>query len=539
MPPPAGHRVRTCIALRALSSVPVEVRPVPASAVRWRVTGSARHPVARFLNARPRPPGGPEAELVVLGESWTRDAAVALLSAVTARTPVIAGWPGPAGRLPPGRPPPDRLPPGWDAAIPTAAPARRVVLVHSGAGGGSLLRGLAAGQAGLSAQAIELRAPTSAAMRTVMRLLGDAPYAGDDLTVHGDGTLTAPGWEPAALPAASPCLDGRLVLVTGGLGGLGARTAVRLARLGAVPVVADLRSPDEAAPDIRRYLAVLRRLAPAARTVQLDLSDAGLVTRRLAELRPYAIVHCAGRIVGGTGRPVGADDIQSMVSAKVDTLRQVVRAVDAEDLRAVLAFGSITAHGAHPGLYGYALANELLRRETARLAAAYPATRWCTAEWSLWSGAGMARGVARAAARRMGIVPVPVMTGTLAVARLLGALAAAGAQRLPPSLVIAGEQPGAEGVRAGRPEGLPGISASMVIPPGTDPDEAMLATASAAVPGTSLLRTTRARARTPLPADAVVRAVVRGDAVECVVVRAGNRPGAPLRSGRYRVQPND
>jgi hypothetical protein len=79
----------------------------------------------------------------------------------------------------------------------------------------------------------------------------------------------------------------------------------------------------------------------------------------------------------------------------------------------------------------------------------------------------------------------------------------------------------------------------MVIPPGTDPDEAMLAAASAAVPGTSLLRTTRAQARTPLPADAVVRAVVRGDAVECVVVRAGNRPGAPLRSGRYRVRPND
>ncbi len=529
MPPPAGRRARTCIALRALSSMPVEVRPVPAPAARWRVTGSARHPVARHLNALPRPPGGPEAELVVLGESWTRDAAVALLSAVMARTPVIAGWPGPGGRPPPGR----------EAAVPAAASARRVVLVHSGAGGGSLLRGLAAGQAGLSANAIEMRAPTPAAMRTVMRLLGDAPYAGDDLTVHGDGTLTTPGWEPAALPAGTPRFDGRLVLVTGGLGGLGARTAAMLAKLGAVPVLADLRSPDEAAPDIRRYLAVLRRLAPATRTVQLDLSDAGLVARRLAELRPHAIVHCAGRVVGGTGRPVDADDIQSMVSAKVDTLRQVIRTVCPEDLRAVLAFGSVTAHGTHPGLYGYALANELLRRETARLAAAYPATRWCTAEWSLWSGAGMARGVARAAARRMGMVPVPVMTGTLAVARVLGALAAADGQRFPPSLVIAGEQPGAEGIWAGRPEGLPGIDASMVIPSGTDPDEAMLATASAAVPGASLLRATRAEARTPLPADAVVRAVVRGDVVECVVVRAGACPGAPLRSSRYRVQPND
>lgn len=528
MPPPVGRPARTCISLRALSSVPVEVCPVPAPLARWRVTGSARHPIARHLNAMPRPVGGPEAELVVLGDSWTRDAAIALLSAVTARTPVIVGWSGPGARQPPAR----------QATVPVGASARRVVLVHSGAGGGSLLRGIAAGRPGLSFRAIEMRDPTPAAMRAAVRLLGGAPYAGDDLTVRGDGTVTTLGWKPMTLPARTPHLDGTLILVTGGLGGLGARTAAMLAKLGAVPVLADIRSPDEAPQDIRRYLAVLRRLAPATRTVQLDLSDAGLVARRLAGLRPYAIVHCAGRIVGGTGRHVGADDVQSMVSAKVDSLRHVARAICPDDLRAVLAFGSVTAHGTHPGLYGYALANELLRRETARLAAAHPMARWCTAEWSLWSGAGMARGVARAAARRMGMVPVPVITGTLAVARLLGALAAPGSQQFPQSLVIAGEHPGAEGAWAGGPEGLPGIDASMVVPPGTDLNDAMLTVARAAVPGTNLLSETHMEARTPLSVNAVVRAVVRGDVVECVVVRAGARPGAPLRSGRYRIQPN-
>jgi hypothetical protein len=284
---------------------------------------------------------------------------------------------------------------------------------------------------------------------------------------------------------------------------------------------------------------VLCRLAPAARTIQLDLSDAALVARRLAGLRPHAIVHCAGRIVGGTGRHVDADEVQSMVSAKVDTLRHAIRAICPDDLRAVLAFGSVTAHGMHPGLYGYALANELLRRDTARLAAAHPMARWCTAEWSLWSGAGMARGAARTAARRMGMVPVPVMTGSLAVARLIGALAAPESQHFPQSLVIAGEQPGAESAWAGRPEALPGIDASMVIAPGTDLNEAVLTAARAAVPGMNLLSEVRADTKRPLSENAVVRAMVCGDVVECIVVRADARPSAPLCSSRYRIQPND
>jgi nucleoside-diphosphate-sugar epimerase len=537
MPLTAGHPTRASISLRALASVPVEVRPAPAPLVPWRITGSARHPLARYLNALPRPAGGHEAEVVVLGDNWSRDATVTLLSAVGNRTPAIAGWSGASapGTVPATVPAP---------AVPASASARRVVLVHSGAGGGSLLRGLAAERPGLSVHAIEMREPTAAAMRVVARLLGGAPHAEDDLIVHGDGAVMTAGWQAAALPACTPGFAGMTVLVTGGLGDLGVRAAAMLARLGAVPILADIRAPAQAPPGVRRYLEVIRHLTPAAQTVLLDLRDAGLVTDRLTGLRPHAIVHCAGRIAGGTGRPLSADDIQSMISAKVDTLRHVVRAICPDDLRAVLAFGSVTAHGAHPGLYGYALANELLRRETARLAAVYPMTRWCTAEWSLWSGAGMARGVARAAARRLGMVPVPVMTGTSAVVRLLGALTgqagaltAHGSQPLPQSLVIAGEQSGSESAPAGRPEGLPGIDASLAIPPGADLNEAMLTTAEAAVPGLHLVSEPPGRISRPLSANAVVRAVVCGDVVECVVMRTDPIPGAPLRSGRYRIQP--
>ena len=202
--------------------MPVEVRPAPTPAARWRVTGSARHPLARYLAAMPHPIGGPEAELVVLGGSWTREAAVVLLSAVMARTPTILGWSGSGGIQPPA----------WEAMVPAAASARRIVLVHSGAGGGSLLRGVAIERPGLSLHVIEMREATPAALRAAVRLLGGAPYTGDDLTLHGDGSVTTVGWTPTTLPARTPRFDETPVLVTGGLGGLGARTAAMLAKLG-------------------------------------------------------------------------------------------------------------------------------------------------------------------------------------------------------------------------------------------------------------------------------------------------------------------
>ena len=139
----------------------------------------------------------------------------------------------------------------------------------------------------------------------------------------------------------------------------------------------------------------------------------------------------------------------------------------------------------------------------------------------------------------MGMVPVPVMTGTLAVARLLGALAAPGSQRFPQSLVIAGEQPDAESAWAAPSNRVARHRCVHVTPPDTDLNEAMLTAARAAVPGMNLLSETSRETRTPLSVNAVVRAMVRGNVVECVVVRAGAHPGAPLRSGRYRIQPND
>ncbi|MEU4366884.1 KR domain-containing protein [Micromonospora chersina] len=483
------------IALRALRPAPAPVRPAPR-ATRWRVTGPADHPLVRHLRRQPYPAAGPEVDVLVLGGRWPAGGAGVLLDAYR------------------------------------RAAGRQLTLVHGGAGGGSLLRGLAAAD-GRPVGTVALGEPTPAALRRAAGLLA-APSAADELTVAADGAVHTLGWRAAPLPGRAPRFAGATVLVTGGLGGLGSRLAVALAAAGAVPVLLDVRTPGDAPPDVRRMLTLLRRRCPRARLLTLDLTDPAAARAALAGLRPTAIVHCAGRIAGGTGVRLGPAEVDALVAAKVASLETVLATVRAKRLRAVLTFGSLTAHGAHPGLAGYALANELLHRATARYAATHPGIRCCTAEWSLWSGAGMARQVARVAARQLGMVPVPVATGVAAATRLLAALVDAPPEEdLPESLLVCGERPGTQGAWSGRPEGVPGVDAALVVPAGGDLDTAMRAVAEAAAGGAALIPDGTAGPGAPL----LVRATVTGDGVDCVVRSGADPDGPALRSSRYRLLP--
>lgn len=490
---PVAHPSR--IILRALRPVPTPVRTVPHAA-RWRVTGSGEVPLVRHLRRQPYPPAAPETDVHILGGRWPVAGSAELLDAYR------------------------------------RAAGRRFALVHSGAGGGSLLRGLAAGD-GRSTTSVALHEPTPAALHRVSGLLA-ATATADELTVAADGTVHAVGWRATALPGRTPRFAGATVLVTGGLGGLGSRVALALAAAGAVPVLLDLRTPDTAPPDVRRLLARLRRRCPQAELHTVDLTDAAAARTALAGTRPTALVHCAGRIAGGTGVRLGPAEIDTLIAAKVATLETALDTVRTERLRAVLTFGSLTTHGAHPGLAGYALANELLHRATARYAAAHPAVRCCTAEWSLWSGAGMARQVARGAARQLGMVPVPLVTGVTATTRLLAALLDAPPDDAPPdSLLVFGERPGSQGAWSGRPEGVPGVDAALVVPAGDNLDAAMRTVAEVAAGSATVEPDPTAGAGTPL----LVRATVTGDRVDCVVRSGADPEGPALRSSRYRLLP--
>lgn len=489
------HPIRTH--LRALKPIPVQLSAA-SRAARWRLVGPASHPLGQYLLTSTYPTAGPAVDLLLWGPMWM---------------------------------------PWMATDVLRANRTGHTVLVHAGAGGGSLLRGLTAPHPDARATTLELREPTPAALDRAAGMLA-APPATGDLTVHADGTVSTTGWRTVPLPTADPTFPDQEILITGGLGGLGVRVALALATVGARPVLVDALRPDQAAADVIRCLQTLRRVQPAVRVLHADLTDPGATAARLTRYAPRALVHCAGRIGGGTDRTQTADEINDLVAAKVTTLRNVMGAVDSDRMRAVLAFGSVTAHGAHPGLSGYALANELLRREVHRLAAVHQQARWCTAEWSLWSGAGMARRVAREAAPQLGMVPVPVATGVRAAVRMLAVLAAPDLPPPPQALLVAGVRPGAEGRWAGRPEGLPGIDAELRVPPGADVARAMRAVVRAAAAGAHLVPQPDA----PVPATGaplLVRATVHGDLVDCVAVPGACPDSPPLAQHRHRIATPD
>lgn len=383
-------------AVRAYRPVPVAEPPPPdgaAAAFRWDVAGDPRDPLAVALRHASRRDAEP-AVAVVLGTAHRCGDSALLLEGIA-----------------------------------RAGGGRRLVLLHRGAGGGSLLRSAALESPGLRVAALELPgrdAGPGLPARIARLALGAAP--GAELRVAGDGRVTRTGWRAARLPelpvpSDGPARPGGAALVTGGLGGLGLRAAAVLSAVrGYRPVLLDTTAPGELP---RRPAALLRRLydaPPGADVLTVDVTDHLAVARALGcvPLPVRAVVHCAGVVAGGPVALARPRDLDALTAPKAEGLGTVLDALDPGALRHLVVFGSVTARVAHRQLGGYGLANELLRREALRRAAALPRCATVVAEWSLWSGAGRAHEMgAVAQARRMGMAPVPLAPGMVALLRLL------------------------------------------------------------------------------------------------------------------------
>ncbi|MEU4445546.1 SDR family NAD(P)-dependent oxidoreductase [Actinosynnema sp. NPDC050801] len=360
--------------VRASIVVGEPVRPVPAVPHRWHVVGSTAHPLASRL----RRDGGEAGTAVLLGSRF-RPADNALLLE------------GVASALRHGGP---------------------LVLAHLGAGGGSLLRVAALEDPRLAVRVVELPAVPS---REVADLAVAAVDSVDpDLLVDERGRIARPAGQAVELPPRRP-LAGTGVLVTGGARGLGLRAALVLAYVhGWCPVVVDAAWPDARAEE--------RLASVGAVVVRADVTDRGELSRALADVGvPIgAVVHCAGTLAAGAVRRCTPADLARAQAAKVTGLRTVLDVLPADRLRHLVVFGSITARDPHRQMGAYGLANELLRRAALREAARLPGCSTVVAEWSLWSGAGMAHEVgAVAQARRMGMTPISLRAGMDALLRLL------------------------------------------------------------------------------------------------------------------------
>jgi enediyne polyketide synthase len=219
--------------------------------------------------------------------------------------------------------------------------------------------------------------------------------------------------------AGSPLGPGDVCLVTGGTTGITARCASALAeRVGAVLVVLG-RSPADS-PEV---VAGLAQLGGGARYIRCDVTDPADVRAAIAAAATRGpvrgLLHGAGlntpRLLGD----VTAATLRDTVWPKAIGLRQLLHAVG-DQLRLVLAFGSVIGRTGIVGAAEYCIANDWMRHDMERWAVSNPGCRAHLLEWSVWAEVGMGERLGAVdRLRGQGVTPIAPEYGVAALLDLL------------------------------------------------------------------------------------------------------------------------
>ncbi len=180
------------------------------------------------------------------------------------------------------------------------------------------------------------------------------------------------------------------VLITGGIGGLGAHVARWLARAGAPRLIlASRRGPDgEGATELK---SELEGLGADVRVLACDVSDRGQLAELLEALpseHPLdAVVHAAGVAGGGMLEAMSVSGLQETLACKAQAALHLHELTEHMDLSAFILFSSVAATMGSGGQGDYAAANAFLDALAEhRRSRGLPAT---SVAWGLWEGAGM------------------------------------------------------------------------------------------------------------------------------------------------------
>ncbi|MDM4719253.1 type I polyketide synthase [Micromonospora sp. WMMA1363] len=320
------------------------------------------------------------------------------------------------------------------------------------------------GAAGL-AKTLRLEAPqvrvtivrTPAAGPAVERVLAEIAATQEFAEVHYDEqgrrlvpTLRAMPVRPAR--PVSPLGSDDVLLVTGGGKGITAECAIVIGRdTGARLAV--LGRSDPAGDE--ELAANLRRMTEQGLTVhyaRADVTDAEQVRAAVAEvtdaLGPVTgVLHGAGRNEPTALASLDQAAVRRTFAPKIDGLRAVLNAVDADRLKALVTFGSIIGRSGLRGEAHYAMANDWLAELTAEFGRRHPECRALCLEWSVWSGTGMGERLSVVEAlERDGVTPITLDQGVEIMRRLLVDAAA------PTVVVISGRTQDIDTVRYNIPD---------------------------------------------------------------------------------------
>ncbi|MFF8288612.1 SDR family NAD(P)-dependent oxidoreductase [Streptomyces sp. NPDC016309] len=239
---------------------------------------------------------------------------------------------------------------------------------------------------------------------------------------------------PVTTGPDEPCLDpSGTYLVTGGLGGFGAATANRLARLGAGHLALVSRR-GERAPEAEAVLARLAERGVRATAYAADITDPDAVRRLLRDVDATGhplrgVVHCAMHLDDAPLTELTDERTAAVLAPKTTGGALLDRLTRDRPLDLFVAYSSLTASVGNVGQAPYAAGNaylEALARH--RAAAGLPAT---TLAWGAIADTGyVARHDLEHAVARRGMVPaVPDEALTAAGPSLVAGTAVAGVER--------------------------------------------------------------------------------------------------------------
>ncbi|SFP09110.1 enediyne polyketide synthase [Amycolatopsis arida] len=343
-------------------------------------------------------------------------------------------------------------------AVLAAPTGTRFVVVQQGLGASGLAKTLRLEDPSARTTIVELPdvVPGDAASRAeaIGRVVAETAATTDFAEVRytADGARTVPvlravpapvsATEPGTDVATSPLDASDVLLVTGGGKGITAECALAVAQDSGAALAllgrADPAEDTELAGNLARLDAAGVRYAYQRADVTSAEQVAAAVEEAQAALGPVtAVLHGAGRNEPAALFSLTEETFRATLAPKIDGLRAVLAAVDADRIKLLVTFGSIIGRAGLRGEAHYATANDWMSELTARFQREHPGARALALEWSVWSGAGMGEklGVVEALMRD-GITPVSTENGIAVLRQVLADPA------VPPVLVVGGRTGG-------------------------------------------------------------------------------------------------
>ncbi len=167
--------------------------------------------------------------------------------------------------------------------------------------------------------------------------------------------------------------------------------------------------------EIRQTITAVQAAGGNAIYISADITDQTALQTALASHNPFGtitgVIHGAGNLADKLIENKTEADFETVYSAKVAGLENILAAVPSSQLTALVLFSSVAGFYGNVGQADYAIANEVLNKIAHHFSKHYPACKVISINWGPWDG-GMVTPQLREYFDKLDIKVIPIEVGT-------------------------------------------------------------------------------------------------------------------------------